>query len=221
MAAFLNVYLALALPESDGSNLKQKVKRVDFTGALVLICAVFTLLLGLDQGSNGSWQSPVALGCLCGSLLLFVVFVLVETRFASEPFAPSHVIFDRSLLACLLCNFFSFGGWLALIYYVPLYWQAGQNLTATQAGSRLLPGIVAGVSGSLFAGLVMKRTGRYYWLTVFCYTLFTIGIIPVILFTGLVLDSLWGIWLGLILCGFSNGIGGTSTLVALSTRAPP
>lgn len=202
-------------------DLKQKLKRVDFLGALILILAVFTLLLGLDQGSNVSWRSAVTLTSLCGSLVLFTAFMFVETRFASEPVAPSHIIFDRTLLACLMCNFFSFAAWLALMYYVPLYWQAAEDLSATQAGVRLLPGIVAQVSGSLFAGYVMKKTGRYYWLTVICYSVFTIGVIPLILFTGLVKDSLPGVWTGMILCGFSNGIGNTSSLVALSPSTPP
>ncbi|KAI9784048.1 MAG: hypothetical protein M1816_001079 [Peltula sp. TS41687] len=208
--------------EDDAStDLRQNLKRVDFLGALILILAVFTLLLGLDQGSNISWHSPVTVAGLCASLVLFTAFMFVETRIASEPVAPGHIIFDRTLLACLLCNFFSFAAWLALTYYVPLYWQAAEDLSATQAGVRLLPGIVAQVSGSLFAGYVMKKTGRYYWLTVICYSLFTIGVIPLILFTGLIKDSLPGVWAGMIMCGFSNGIGNTSSLVALISNTTP
>ena len=113
-------------------------------------------------------------------------------RFASEPFAPGHVMFERSILACLLCNSFSFGTRLATTYYLPLYWQAVEDISATQAGLRFLSGIMASVSGSLFAGLVMKKTGRYYLLIVTYYTGFMIGGVPIILFTGLVNESFVG-----------------------------
>ena len=112
---------------------------------------------------------------------------------------------------------FSFGGWVAVTYYLPLYWQAVKNLSATQAGLRLLPGIVSSVSGSLFAGLLVKKTGRYRSLIITCYVVLITGVMPIILFTGPGRNCLWAIWLGTFVCGFTNGVGGTGALVALST----
>ena len=64
----------------------------------------------------------------------------------------------------------------------------------------------------------MQKTGKYYWLSVVCYTTLTLGFIPILLFTGWISRSLWGIAGGMIICGFSNGIGGTSSLIALSKQ---
>ncbi|KAI9862336.1 MAG: hypothetical protein M1813_004812 [Trichoglossum hirsutum] len=219
LVAFISVYFILDLPKLDDSHWKDKLRRVDFAGAFVLVSAVFTLLLGLDTGSNISWAKPLAYGSLSASLCLFIFFAIVEMKMASEPFAPGHIIFDRSLFACFLCNAFSFGGWIAAIFYVPLFYQAVEGLSATQAGVRLLPAIAAGVTGSLFAGFLMQHTGRYYWLTVCAYFCLTIGVIPILLFTGLVSRSTLGISAGLAICGFSNGIGVTSSLVALIANA--
>lgn len=221
LLAFVTVALVLKLPKRDSSHWKTKLRRVDFLGAFVLVCAVFTLLLGLDRGSNVSWSSPITIASLCVSLPSFIVFVLVETRFAAEPFAPGHIIFERSLFACYLCNFFSFGGWLAAIFYIPLFFQAVDGFSATQAGVRLLPGIVAGVSGSLFGGILMQKTGKYYWLTVCAYTMLTVGLVPILLSSGLVVNSTYGISVGLVICGFSNGIGVTTSLIALIANASP
>ncbi|KAH0537505.1 hypothetical protein FGG08_005723 [Glutinoglossum americanum] len=217
--AFVSVYFILDLPKLDDSHWKDKLRRVDFAGAFVLVSAVFTLLLGLDRGSNDSWANPLAYGSLTASFCLFVMFATVEMKIASEPFAPGHIIFDGSLFACFLCNAFSFGGWLAAIFYIPLYYQAVEGLSATQAGVRLLPAIAAGVTGSLFAGFLMQHTGRYYWLTVNAYFSLTIGMIPILLFTGLISHSTPGISLGLAICGFSNGVGVTSSLIALIANA--
>ena len=114
----------LSLPKTGSSHWKTKLKRVDFLGAFVLVCAVFTLLLGLDRGSNDSWKAPVTIASLCVSFPLFIVFVWVELKVAAEPFAPGRIVFERSLFACYLCNFFSFGGYLAVLFYLPLFFQA-------------------------------------------------------------------------------------------------
>lgn len=121
--AFVAVGFVLKLPKPESSDWKTKLKRVDFLGAFVLVCAVFTLLLGLDRGSNYSWKAPVTIASLCLSFPLFFLFILVELKIAAEPFAPGRIVFEKSLFACYLCNFFSFGGWLAALFYLPLYFQ--------------------------------------------------------------------------------------------------
>ena len=217
--AILCVTFALNLPSKEVSDWKTKLRRVDFLGAAVLVCAVFTMLLGLDWGSNKRWADPVTIVSLCLSFPLYVLFLFVEFRVAAEPFAPKRIILERSLVACYFCNFFSFGGWLAVLFYLPLFFQAVDGFSASQAGVRLLPGIAAGVSGSLFGGLVMQKTGRYYWLTVSAYTILTLGLVPIILCTGVLTNNTYGISAGLVLCGFSNGIGVTTSLIGLIANA--
>ena len=217
--AILSVAVMLKLPKKDVSDWRTKLRRIDFLGAFVLVAAVSTMLLGLDWGSNRGWSKTITIVSLCLSLPLFIAFVFVELKVAVEPFAPSRIIFERSLVACYLCNFFSFAGWLSVLFYLPLFFQAVDELSASQAGLRLLSGIVAGVSGSLFGGLVMQRTGRYYWLTVIAYTTLTIGLIPILLCSGIVVNNTYGISVGLVLCGFSNGIGVTTSLIGLIANA--
>ncbi|TKA55103.1 hypothetical protein B0A49_10823 [Cryomyces minteri] len=215
LVAFLAVSMILKLPARDQSNWKAKLRRIDFLGAVILIAAVFTLLLGLDRGSNVSWRDKVTLVALCTSLPLFAIFIGVEMKVAAEPFAPGHIIFERTLFACYLCNFFSFCGWLAALFYIPLFFQAVDGLSATQAGVRLIPGIICGVSGSLFAGFYMQRTAKYYWLTVIAYSCLVIGMTTIFLFSGIIANSTLGMIAGMCVCGFSNGIGVTTSLIAL------
>ncbi len=217
--AFASVAFTLKLPKKEVSDWKTKLRRIDFLGATVLVAAVFTILLGLDWGSNNGWSDTVTIVSLCLSFPLFALFLFVEFKVAAEPFAPKRIILERSLVACYLCNFFSFGGWLAILFYLPLFFQAVDGFSASQAGVRLLPGIVAGVSGSLFGGLLMQRTGKYYWLTVSAYTTLTLGLIPILLCSGLVVNNTYGISVGLVMCGFSNGIGVTTSLIGLIANA--
>nr|OQO22097.1 hypothetical protein B0A51_09553 [Rachicladosporium sp. CCFEE 5018] len=221
LAAFIAVSFALHLPKTGDSHWREKLKRIDFLGALILIGAVFTLLLALDRGSNVSWGATITLVSLAISIPLFTVFVLVEMYVAKEPFAPGHIIFNRTLFACYLCNFFAFAGWLAAIFYIPLYFQVVYDMSATQAGLRLIPSIIVGVSGSLFAGFYMQRTGRYYWLTIIAYNTLVLGMIVITLVApaGLHANVVLFIIIGLCMCGFSNGIGVTSTLIGLIANA--
>lgn len=206
----------LKLPARDNSHWKDKLRRIDFLGAIVLVGAVLGFLLGLDRGSNVSWKMPLTIVSLSISVVLFIVFALVEVYLAAEPFAPGHIIFNRTFFALYGCNFFSFGGWMAALFYIPLYFQAVDGVSATVAGLRLLPSILAGVTGSLFAGIVMKRTGKYYWLTIAAYSALTLGCFAIFLFSGGATTSLMPMILGMVVAALGNGIGVTTTLIGLS-----
>lgn len=214
--AFTAVSLMLNLPVQEDTHWKVKLRRVDFAGAIVLVGAVLGFLLGLDRGSNVSWTMPLTIVSLSVSAALFILFVIIEVYFAAEPFAPGYIIFDRTFFSLYVCNFASFGSWLAALFYIPLYFQAVDGVSATVSGLRLLPSICTGVFGSLFAGFVMKWTGQYYWLTVAGYALLTLGITGVFVFSGGVVPSIVGMIVSMIFSAFGNGIGVTTTLVGLS-----
>ncbi|KAF2089167.1 MFS general substrate transporter [Saccharata proteae CBS 121410] len=219
VVAILAVTFVLKLPRVDAAHWKEKLRRIDFLGAFILICAVFMLLFGMDRGSNVAWKDKITIVALSLTLPLFLIFIFVEFKVASEPFAPGHIIFERSLVACYFCNFFSFSGYMAVLFYVPLYFQVVNGDTATQAGVRLIPGIIMGVSGSLFGGFYMQKTGRYYWITVCAYFFLVVGAVVILLSAGIVASTVTGIVVGLMICGFSNGIGVTTSLIGLIANA--
>ncbi|KAL1656870.1 hypothetical protein SLS61_000666 [Didymella pomorum] len=199
LLALLAVAFALKLPKQEDSHWKEKLAKIDFLGALILIVAIFGLLVGLDRGSNIAWSNPFAIAGLC-TTPLFVLFIIVEKYVVKHPFAPGHIILDRSLVACYLCNFFAFGGWLAAIFFIPLYWQVTYGYGASQAGLLLVPSIISGVSGSLFGGFYMKRTAKYYWITVIAYSNLTIGLSIILLFAGTYLFRSLGSVFGVSMC---------------------
>jgi len=140
---------------------------------------------------------------------------------ASEPFAPKHIILNRSLAAGYLVNFFGLGAGITSIYQISLYFQAVLGKTASQAGVYLLPSIVASVSGSLAGGLIMQATGKYYWLTFAAYVSVLVGTTLITLLSGDLTTSMVGIVIGLVLSGIGNGSGITTSLVSLIANAGP
>lgn len=218
--AIIVVSLALHLPAtSTKTTLRNQFKRVDFLGAAVLVCAVFSLLIGLDRGGNIAFNDPIVIGSLCFSLVAFSFFIYVERYVAAEPFAPAHIVKESTIFSSSMANFFSFAGYMAILFYIPLYYQAVASLSAGESGLRIVPAIMGGVSGSLFGGVMMQKTGKYKHLTVYAYSLLTLGSIPVFLFTGVAGTSASLISMGLVAMGFGNGIGVTSTLIAIIAAA--
>lgn len=110
---------------------------------------------------------------------------------------------------------------MTVTFYIPLFYQAVDGFSATQAGVGLLPNVVTSVLGSLSGGLLIQKTGKYYRLTVLAYSTATLGFLLMILCTGLVVNNTYGISVGLALGGYCLGIGTTATLIALIANAAP
>lgn len=214
------VYLILHLPPVSHTHWFQRTKRIDFPGAMLLITATSFLLVGLDLGSNKSWSSPLTIGLLCAVLPLYGLFMYAE-HIATHPFAPSHLIFDRRLAPPFVANFFAFAGYMAMIFYIPLYFQAVTGMNSMQAGIHLIPGIIGSVSGSVGGGIIMQKTGQYYWLTLGAYIVMFSGQIGILLCSGLLTSSVAGITIALCFTGLGGGVAVTTTLIALIANADP
>ncbi len=211
---------AIKLPKQDHSHWREKIVKIDFLGAFILLVAVFGLLIGLDSGSNVSWNSPVAIAGLC-TAPLFIVFVLVEKHVATHPFAPLRIILNRSLFANYLCNFCGGASFLSILFFSPLYWQVVYDYKASQAGTLLAPSIIGGVTGSVIGGQYMKRTGKYFWITVTSYTILIGGVLLTLLSTGILFKNLPLMVVGTAICAFTNGLAITTTLIGLIANAAP
>ncbi|OAX81404.1 hypothetical protein ACJ72_04260 [Emergomyces africanus] len=72
------------------------------------------------------------------------------------------------------------------------------------------------VTGSLLGGIIMKKTGKYFWLTFAAYGLLTVGVAIIFLSSGFAHHSTVEILIGMTIAAFGSGIGVTTTLIALS-----
>ncbi len=221
LIASIIVYSVLNLPKTEDSHLVEKLRRIDFLGAFSLVIAVFCLLVGLDRGSNVSWTDTSAIVFTSVSLPLFVIFIFIEMKIASHPFAPGHIIFDRSLFASYLSNFFAAAAITGLLFYIPLYFQAVDGISAAGSGLRLIPVAVGSVTGSLFGGKFMQKTGKYYWLTVNSAMIAVLGSTIIFLCSGFVFQFSWGIVIGTSISSFGGGAVITTTLISVIANANP
>ena len=155
---------------------RSKLAQVDWAGLILLVVAVGSLLLGMSfktssrtlSGDEYPWSSPWIYVPLLFSALTTLLFILVEHRFAIQPILPLSLLARRTPLGVGLSNFFMTLSQFSLLYNVPLYFATVHGDSSSVAGAHLLPNSVMICFGSLAVGYVMRRTGRYWTLTLLC-----------------------------------------------------
>ena len=189
------------------------IKRVDFMGAGSLVLTLVLLLLGLNSGGNlVPWNHPLVYVSLVVSALSLLAFIYIERHHASEPVIPVQLMVDRTVLAACFTNWFTSMAIFAILYYGPIYFQV-KGLSTTAAGGRLAPQSVGLAVGSVGTGLVMRKTGHYYYLHCGIMAVFTTACAIMSCFT---LDSpLWVTLISIFMAGLGYAGMLTVTLLAL------
>ncbi len=191
---------------------KSKLSRVDFLGAFTLMVTLVLLLLGLNSGGNVvPWTHPLVLVSLPLSFVSLLVFIYVEAKIATEPIIPMHLLVTRTAAAVCLCNWLQTMVVFILLFYIPIFFQVS-GLSTTRAGVQLIPQSIGASVGSLGAGLIMNRTGKYKILSLALLTSFCVG--TGLLSTLTMHTPTWPSFIYLFLVG--TGYGGTLTVTLLA-----
>ena len=175
IASGLLVFFRVKVPPVTNAQVPS-IKRVDFLGAFTLVSALVILLLGLNVAGNTlPWTHPLVFTTLALSPILFSIFIYVEEKVASEPIIPVRLFLDRTIASACLVTWLNTMATFSLIFYGPLYFQVVIGLTPTGSGVRLIPQSLGTAIGSLGAGLILRATGKYYWLNVAIEALFVLA----------------------------------------------
>ncbi|KAG7130180.1 MFS-type efflux pump MFS1 like protein [Verticillium longisporum] len=159
-----------------GLTVKERVKRLDIIGALLFLPAIVSLLLALQWGGNKyKWNAPTTVGlfvCFAGLLVLFGV---VQLRKGPNGTLPPWLFRNRNVVCAMLFAFCFGGAFFPLIYYLSLYFQAVQGVSAVQAGIKILPLLLSVVLSSIVSGALISWLGYYSAVTLPCLALFVAG----------------------------------------------
>ncbi|UIJ64185.1 DHA2 family efflux MFS transporter permease subunit [Amycolatopsis acidiphila] len=135
--------------------------RIDYLGILLIALAATGLTLVTSWGGTEyPWTSPTIIGMAVGSIVLLVLFVLVELR-AEEPMLPMRLFRGRVFTVASVLSFVVGFAMLGGITYLPTYLQRVQGASATESGLRMLPLVVGLLITAMLSGNVISRTGRY------------------------------------------------------------
>jgi EmrB/QacA subfamily drug resistance transporter len=146
-------------PDIKPENMKQ---RVDFPGVVTFILALVPAMLALSWGGvEQPWGSAPILGLLAFSLIMGILFLIIETR-TEEPLIPlslyKNKIFKISQIIIFLMGMGMFGS----LIFVPLFFQGVLGASATISGSFMTPMMLGLVLGSFTSGQFLSRAGGHY-----------------------------------------------------------
>ncbi|HEX8995949.1 MAG TPA: MDR family MFS transporter [Ktedonobacterales bacterium] len=140
--------------------------RIDWIGAFTSAAATVLLLLGLTWGgSTYTWDSWQVIGALVASGVLFIAFIVAETR-VSDPILPldlfKNQIFTAGALLALTVGLMMF----AVVIYLPIYLQGVLGVKATNSGVEITPMVVTLAIAAALIGFVIARVGRYQFISI-------------------------------------------------------
>lgn len=101
----------------------------------------------------------------------------------------------------------------SMLYNVPLYFSAVRLQSAANSGLHLLPHSVALSTGSVFAGWLMRKTGKLYTLTLASSALTILANVLVVLWNDK--TATYHLWFDIVPQGFGMASSITSTLIAM------
>lgn len=98
------------------------------------------------------------------SVVIFAIFLLIETRFTSEPIIPVTVLQARSvLLTCASSLTLMLARW-SVLFYTPVYAMAVRDWSPASAGVILVPTNLGFGLGGLLVGWMHIRNAESYYL---------------------------------------------------------
>tara|TARA_R110000850_G_scaffold233804_1_gene358673 strand:+ start:5900 stop:7267 length:1368 start_codon:yes stop_codon:yes gene_type:complete len=163
---FINIPLALVVMVAGASLLvagnRQKGK-IDYLGALLVTAATMVLVYALVMVDKNAWTSPTTLGLLGISLLLFIVFIVLQRKLKS-PLLPLSIFKVPNLSVGNIVMALMAGAWIPLWFYLNLYLQQTLGYSAFYSGLALLPMtitimvLMVGLTGKLIAKFGYKLT---------------------------------------------------------------
>ncbi|KAK8868908.1 MFS general substrate transporter [Apiospora arundinis] len=220
-AAVACLLLTLRLPHKKIAQpgVWEQVLRLDPLGTLFFVPSVVSLLLALQWGgSTYTWSNPRIIALLVVFGVLWLAFMAVQALKPKTATVPPRVIGNRSILAGAIFMLAIAGSMLMTIYFVPLWFQVVQGVSAVKSGIYTLPFVLSLVVASILSGAVTQRIGYYVPAMLVC---------PSLMATGEGLMSTFRVgevashWIGFqFIAGFGLGIGMQASSLAAQSVLP-
>ncbi|MGQ9614027.1 MAG: DHA2 family efflux MFS transporter permease subunit [Chloroflexus sp.] len=139
---------------------------IDYAGAATLLLTVIPFLLALTLDKNDyPWTSPLILSMFAVSAVGLVLFLLIERR-AESPILPLHLFRIPTFTLTALIGVTVGATLFAAIFFLSLYLVNVLGVSATAAGTTLIPLTLSLVVGAMVSSQIVQRTGNYKWVII-------------------------------------------------------
>lgn len=215
------IVLGIFLPArpTDQTTRRSALARIDWFGAILLVAATCSLLLGLSLGSGQgrAWTSWPVIVLLAASALFSALFLGIERK-ATEPVLPLALfrqpIFAVDTLQTLLQGMILIGIFIPL----SLFLQGVLALSPTGTGALLTTLSVSLTLGAALAGISISLRKRYQLTAIVGAAIMTLGLLLLTLLAQH--GNLLLLGLALVLIGLGAGSFFTIQMVAAQNAIP-
>ncbi len=192
--------------------------RIDYWGAATLTVGLVPLLVIAEQGRIWGWGSGRAYLCYVIGVVSLTAFVLVQRAMGDEALLPPR-LFRNGVFRLGMSQSFIVGiGMFGSLTLLPLYLQLVKGNSPARAGLLSLPLVLGLMSGSVVAGQLTSRTGRYKIFPVVGCALLVVGLL---LESRLSADtSLVYVDLGMVVVGLGLGLNLQTIVLAMQNAVP-
>lgn len=175
-AACLGVIMfCLPLTPVTGSA-KEKLKKVDYSGAILSLAAnIFVLIPISSGGSTFAWSSPTVIALLVIGIMLFIAFIVAEWKYAPLPVMPLRLWTYRTTAITLVSTFGIGMVYFGNLFFLPIYFQVLRGMTPMKSAAFLLSLLVVQVASSLCAGILTAYTKKVMPQIRVGFAIWTIG----------------------------------------------
>jgi hypothetical protein len=176
-------------------------------------------LLALQWGgSTYAWSNARIIALFILSFILFASFAGIQLWKQETATVQPSIAKNRIVALGMLYSFCVGGAMILVIYFLPIWFQAVESVSAVESGIRTLPLVLSLVVASIFAGRLVSTFGWYNPFFLACSVLMSIG--AGMLMT-LKTDSGKGAWIGYqIIFGFGLGLGMQQAAIAVQAALP-
>ncbi|EEA18653.1 hypothetical protein TMatcc_010803 [Talaromyces marneffei ATCC 18224] len=213
----LAIWLILKDPQRDVPTLQtwmDRIRVLDPIGTLIFLPAMVCLLLTLQWGgSKYSWNDGRIIALLVLSGVLIIAFLLIQLRLQEAATVPPRIFRNRSVWAGCLYGFCTSSAFFLVIYYIPIWFQAIQGVSAIESGIRNLPMMISTILMSIMVGGLVTALGYYTPFMIAAAILSSVG---AGLLSTFAVHTSSGKWIGYqILFGIGYSLGSRQPLVAV------
>src|SRR6187549_3260627 len=149
----LSVYLCPNVQAPPGE------RRLDIGGAVTVTVALMLAVYAIVKGNEVGWTSARTLGLLGASLVLFIVFVVIEARHPA-PLVPLSLFRHRNLSVANIVGVLMAAAMFAMFFFSALYLQLVLDYSPLEVGLAFLPStLVWGLSSLFLSDRLVMRFG--------------------------------------------------------------
>ncbi|KAG9044554.1 hypothetical protein FS837_007959 [Tulasnella sp. UAMH 9824] len=166
--------LTLKVPQDD---LRTKMRRMDWTGNAIVIASTTITVVALTwAGVKHSWGSAAVLAPLIIGLVGTALFFLYEAKGAVEPVVPWELVNNRTALAGYVAVFLHGIVSTAVLYYLPVYFQASLEQGPVKSGITFFGNAFTIAPGAMICGATAVAFNMYRPQNYVGWILTTVGI---------------------------------------------